>query len=76
MFICSASSPRLCTPQKELLEGIRGTSTVPPCGYSVNIWGNHTHLNHLESKKKKIKLKQKTNNKKNSLREQRLGLIS
>lgn len=42
MFICSASSPGLCIPQKRLRETIRGTSTVPPCGHSVNIRGNQS----------------------------------
>lgn len=61
MFICSASSPGLCIPQKGLLETIRGTSTVPPCGYSVNIRGNQSPTSKpfgKQIREKKIKPKQ------------------
>lgn len=54
MFICSASSPRLCAHSlEEPLEAIRGTSTVPPCGYSVPIRGNHPHLTIWKAKERK-----------------------
>ena len=73
MFICSASSPRLCVHSpEEPLETIRGTSTVPPCGYSVTIRGNHPHLTiwkAKERKEKKTKKTEQTNNKQICMKE-------
>lgn len=77
MFICSVSSPRLCMHSpEEPLETIRGTSTVPPCGYSVTMRGNHPHLFGKQRRGKKNQNNRKNKQKTYMLERMRLGLIS